>query len=145
MVDEASLRICPECETRYESAREGDRCDKDGKALLTEHALGMLEECPALGRIIGEKYVVVGMLGKGGFGAVYRAIQLPVRRPVALKLIRSAAEDDGQRRSRFFREARLVAKMSDPASVTLTTTAKRKTARSTWSSSSSTGRPSMRS
>ena len=119
MVDETSLRVCPECDSRYESAREGDRCDRDGSALLSELAMGLLEECPALGRVIGDKYVVVGMLGKGGFGAVYRAIQLPVRRPVALKLIRAAGDDDGQRRSRFYREARLVAKMSDPASVTL--------------------------
>ena len=120
MVDESGLRICPECGDRFEAAREGQVCEKDGAALLDELSLEMRAECPALGRVVGEKYVVVGMLGKGGFGAVYRAVQMPVRRSVAVKLIRGSGHaDDAQRRSRFFREARLVANMRDPASVTL--------------------------
>lgn len=72
-----------------------------------------------LGRVIGGKFPVVGLLGEGGFGAVYRAVQEPVGRQVALKVIRGGDALDPDIRARFFREAKVVASLSHPAVVTL--------------------------
>jgi len=77
------------------------------------------EDDPLVGRKIAGKYHVVGILGRGGFGAVYRAVQEPIGRPVALKVMLPQQDAQAGLRSRFFREARIVAGLTDPATVTL--------------------------
>ena len=72
-----------------------------------------------LGSRVAGRFAVVGVLGQGGFGAVYRAIQQPVGRPVALKLIRPEVKQREQVQARFFREAKVVAGLNDPHVVTL--------------------------
>ena len=74
---------------------------------------------PVLGTCLAHKYDVVGVLGSGGFGTVYRAVQQPVGREVAVKLIHSQHSRDPEVRARFFREARAVANLDDPTVVTL--------------------------
>ncbi len=71
-----------------------------------------------VGRTLGEKYRLTGLVGKGGFGAVYRAVQDPVGREVAVKVIGRVGDDHGLR-TRFFREAQVLARLKDPATVTL--------------------------
>ncbi len=56
---------------------------------------------------IGRRYQVVGLLGKGGMGAVYRAHDRELDRDVALKLIRSDLADDPTALERFKREIQL--------------------------------------
>ncbi len=77
------------------------------------------EDDPLVGRKIAGKYHIVGILGRGGFGAVYRAVQEPIGRPVALKVMLPQQDAQAGLRSRFFREARIVAGLTDPATVTL--------------------------
>ncbi|MGF1508026.1 MAG: serine/threonine protein kinase [Myxococcota bacterium] len=72
-----------------------------------------------LGKRIGGKYAVMGILGSGGFGTVYRAIQEPVGRIVAVKIVHKQHARNPDLRARFFREARVVAQLSDPTVVTL--------------------------
>jgi tetratricopeptide (TPR) repeat protein len=61
-------------------------------------------------------YAIVGVLGGGGMGIVYKAEQLTPQRPVALKMIRTgAAEGDLVRR--FRTEAAAVAKLRHPGIV----------------------------
>jgi serine/threonine protein kinase len=62
------------------------------------------------------RYEVLGELGSGGMGVVYRGRHLQLGRDVALKLLRSDrhGEDD---RKRFDREAKLAATLSSPHSV----------------------------
>ncbi len=66
----------------------------------------------ASGRI--EKYRVVEFLGKGGVGAVYRAVEDFTRRQVALKVILPEHRENPELRMRFTQEARIGAQLRHP-------------------------------
>lgn len=60
-------------------------------------------------------YKIEAFLGKGGMGEVYRALDLRLQRPVALKLIRSDLTSNPERLQRFILEARAAAAVTHPA------------------------------
>ena len=55
-----------------------------------------------------------GVTGRGGMGVVYRAMQLDLRRMIALKLIAPSLAQDPGFRERFIRETRVAAKIDHP-------------------------------
>jgi serine/threonine protein kinase len=110
---------CRDCGSARPEAAAGDRCGECGTVLVPKKVLEKYPNDPVLGRVVGGKYAVVSVLGVGGFGAVYRAVQEPVGRHVALKVVHSQHVQDAEMRARFFREARVVARLSDPSVVTL--------------------------
>jgi YVTN family beta-propeller protein len=57
---------------------------------------------------------IVEIAGRGGMGVVYRAIQLDLDRPVALKLIAPQLAEDPGFRDRFVRESRAAAAIDHP-------------------------------
>ena len=57
---------------------------------------------------------IESIAGRGGMGVVYRAVQLDLGRPVALKLIASDRAADPAFRERFQRESRLAALIDHP-------------------------------
>jgi eukaryotic-like serine/threonine-protein kinase len=60
-------------------------------------------------------YRVLGRLGRGGMGVVYKAIHLALNRPVALKMLGgNAYESDPETRSRFRKEAEALASLRHP-------------------------------
>jgi tRNA A-37 threonylcarbamoyl transferase component Bud32 len=59
-------------------------------------------------------YEILGELGKGGMGVVFKARQVGLDRVVALKRIRALAEADPAQRERFAVEARALARMQHP-------------------------------
>jgi ABC-type branched-subunit amino acid transport system substrate-binding protein/DNA-binding beta-propeller fold protein YncE len=59
-------------------------------------------------------YRVEALVGRGGMGVVYRATDLSLERPVALKLIAPELAQDTQFRTRFLREPRLAASLDHP-------------------------------
>lgn len=73
---------------------------------------------PLLGRELAGKYRLTALIGQGGFGSVYLAIQRPVDRKVAVKVIGHSG-GDSTLRARFFREAKVLAGLKDPSTVTL--------------------------
>jgi hypothetical protein len=66
----------------------------------------------ALPRVEG--YEILGELGRGGMGVVYRARHRKLNRPVALKMILSGPHSDRAQRARFVREAEAVARLRHP-------------------------------
>jgi tetratricopeptide (TPR) repeat protein len=59
-------------------------------------------------------YEVLGLLGKGGMGVVYKARHVLLGRTVALKMIRAAEHSTQEERRRFLAEARAVASLQHP-------------------------------
>jgi tetratricopeptide (TPR) repeat protein len=59
-------------------------------------------------------YEILGELGRGGMGVVYKARQVKLRRLVALKMILGVAHAGLGARARFLREAEAVARLQHP-------------------------------
>ncbi|HEY7951280.1 MAG TPA: serine/threonine-protein kinase [Solirubrobacterales bacterium] len=71
---------------------------------------------PSIGSTLAG-YRIDSLIARGGMGVVYRATQVALDRPVALKVIaRELAEDTGFR-ERFLRESRLAARLDHPSVV----------------------------
>ena len=66
---------------------------------------------PPVGTVVAGKYVIEGLLGRGGMGAVYRAQHQFTQRRVALKWLLA---DDEAMRMRFIREARAMGALEHP-------------------------------
>jgi serine/threonine-protein kinase len=67
-------------------------------------------------RRIGD-YEVIEHVGSGGMGAVYKVRDQALGRVVALKIARHLGNPDGPTMDRFFRAARIVARLSHPSIV----------------------------
>jgi serine/threonine protein kinase len=65
------------------------------------------------------QYEFVTLLGRGGMGAVYKAVQVTLDRPVAIKVLPGdlVMDEDVQFAERFKNEARTMARMSHPGIV----------------------------
>lgn len=68
----------------------------------------------APGALVGERYEVVRLIGKGGMGEVYEAVNVNSGRAVALKTIRAEIEQSLEQRRRFLREAKAATAIDHP-------------------------------
>src|SRR5437763_120611 len=59
-------------------------------------------------------YEVVGAIGAGGMGEVYRARDTKLNRDVAIKVLLPAVANDPDRLARFSREAQVLASLNHP-------------------------------
>jgi len=91
-------------------------------ALATEQppAIGQAD-VPTLADEVGG-FRLEEVIGRGGMGVVYRAVQPGLDRKVAVKVIAPAYAADPRYRERFAREARLAAALDHPNIVTVYTT-----------------------
>ena len=78
---------------------------------------------PWIGRLVGERYLVTARLARGSMGSVYEAVQTPLGRQVALKVLdirpdhRERPGADKKDRKRFLREASLLSRLTHPNTV----------------------------
>ena len=64
------------------------------------------------GAIVGGRYRLVALLGKGGMGEVYRADDLTLDQPVALKFLPAGVASDADRLAQFHAELRIARQVS---------------------------------
>lgn len=87
--------FCPACKSEYPD--DWKRCPKDEAELLKTQYVG--------------KYLVQEIIGTGGMGAVYRALNPDTNAEVAIKLMHAAAAGMEAARARFQREAAAVSSL----------------------------------
>ena len=105
------MLVCRECGA---ALREGSRfCQSCGKAVADSRA----DQDPLIGRVIGDAYVVLELVGVGGMGRVYRAEQRALARSVAIKVIHPHLLSDETSVARFYTEARAASSLNHPNSV----------------------------
>src|SRR5213080_4662366 len=68
----------------------------------------------APGDLLGGRYRIVALLGKGGTGEVYRADDLTLEQPVALKFLPEAWSENADAIARFRNEVRVARRVSHP-------------------------------
>ncbi|MGA2019713.1 MAG: serine/threonine-protein kinase [Candidatus Sulfotelmatobacter sp.] len=66
------------------------------------------------GRLLAGRFRIIALLGKGGMGEVYRADDLTLGQPVALKFLPDEAARDQALRERFKNEVRIARRVSHP-------------------------------
>lgn len=72
-----------------------------------------------IGTQFAGKYKITKKLGEGGMGSVYQAVQNPIDRMVAIKVLLGKLAQDEVAVKRFEQEARAVSKMQHPNTVTI--------------------------
>ncbi len=105
-------KYCPECGTEYPADQE--RCDRDGRRLVAT-----ISDDLWVGRELDGRYHVSRVLGKGGMGTVFEVEQTLLGRRLALKLLRRELGQDKASVMRFFAEAKALASLRSPHTVTL--------------------------
>src|SRR5438034_1214192 len=105
---------CPSCglsfddATRQLDSRESPRKDSGRKGTTSASSFASIDKSRFVpGTILAERYRIVGLLGRGGMGEVYRADDLKLGQPVALKFLPEHLLSDGAALARFHREVRV--------------------------------------
>jgi eukaryotic-like serine/threonine-protein kinase len=120
--------LCPNCQTPLREGAQfctgcGARTSAGGGVSADSTPTivrGGASEADALvGRVLDEKYEVLGRLGEGGMGAVYRARRVHIGDEVAVKVLHTKYVGDPTLVERFRREARAAAQLHHPNVVTI--------------------------
>src|SRR5215472_2170491 len=74
----------------------------------------MADQGPLSNRVLGGKYLLGDLLGEGGFGAVYKAMNRSLNRSQAIKVLLEKHLRDLKFHQRFIREAQTLAALDHP-------------------------------
>ena len=107
-------RYCPSCGLKTEA----EFCPVDNVATLVRKELKAEANVVREGDVVAGRYRITGILGRGGFGAVYSAEHTGTQQHLALKMMLSSADgaDENEVR-RFYREAQVTASLKHPNTV----------------------------
>jgi serine/threonine protein kinase len=102
--------MCPHCHAVFRERHAN--CPNDGSILIEVPVLTDLS-----GKVLKQKYRLEEALGHGGFGSVYKATHLVLGKPVAVKVLRAEFRSDSTMVARFFNEARVVTRLTNPHTI----------------------------
>ncbi|MGK0360278.1 MAG: serine/threonine protein kinase [Bradymonadia bacterium] len=103
--------ICPECRSIY--TERAQTCERDSAPLAEVQAHQTKSRYPLLGKVVGDRYHLIGGLGQGGLGTVYLAQHLHLGQLFAVKfldvdaLIEQDKKQKHETRRDFLKEARV--------------------------------------
>ena len=103
-------RYCPICDQVSDEVI----CRRHGVQTIPARVLDGPTSQFVPGTIVGGAYRIEGRLGEGAMGSVFRATQLSVDRPVALKFLSAVQPRDKEELRRFFREAYVASRLEHP-------------------------------
>ena len=104
-------RRCTACETRYPA--DFVVCPRDASPLVDE--AGPTDVDPLIGKLLGETYQIIRVVGEGGMGKVYEARHLRLKeRRFAVKTLHSDLATNNEIVARFMREAESASSLSHP-------------------------------
>lgn len=96
-------RECPACGTCYDST--AIECEHDGQVPVLTLPID---------RTVHGKYRLEQLVGRGGMGVVYRATDVRLKRPVAIKIMLNELFGNDKALQRFQREAEASARLAHP-------------------------------
>ncbi|HKY03261.1 MAG TPA: serine/threonine-protein kinase [Blastocatellia bacterium] len=96
LIHEAA-KLLPDDSSRFDRV---DRADREARFIP--------------GLVLAGRYRIIGLLGKGGMGEVYRADDLKLGQPVALKFLPESLARDKAMLERFHKEVRIARQISHP-------------------------------
>jgi serine/threonine-protein kinase len=99
------LKICPTCGASYDAGHLF--CPLDSAPLRSTDDAGEL-----VGSLVAGRYLISARIGIGGMGEVYRAQDVRLQRPVAIKVLHASLSGDLDALARFSREASNCSKIS---------------------------------
>ena len=103
---------CPTCKTVLTAPKEPGPLALEGEAAAPTPRPSE-PEGPALGEKLSG-YTITRLIGRGGMGTVYEAIQEGLKRRVAIKVLPQAVSQDATFLASFKREAQATAKLNHP-------------------------------
>lgn len=109
MSQNPGLRTCPQCGALCQA--DSQYCPQCGFPI---GAVAIKNDDPMVGRTLPGGYQVLGLIGIGGMGRVYRAEQRILGRTVAVKVIHPHLLADEKSLSRFLTEARATSQLNHP-------------------------------
>ena len=107
MTDE--FRFCPTCGT--DTSSSGSDAPTE---VMPDSTLLLL-----LRRVVGDRYEIHHLLGRGGMGAVFKATDIKLQRTVAIKVLPPEYATEQRVRDRFLREAQSAAHLDHPNVVSI--------------------------
>ena len=102
----APTRFCPECG----QARSEDVCPVHEIPTIVQQADDFTQLL--IGTVIAGRYKVESLIGQGGFGAVFRAVNQTMRQEMVVKVLRPEYAKDPIQVQRFFNEGRTAAQLT---------------------------------
>ncbi|MGZ5952419.1 MAG: protein kinase domain-containing protein, partial [Isosphaeraceae bacterium] len=107
-------RVCPVCAAPVELAPGTETIAAPGHKPPSSSNASSDEGRFPVGTTLGERYRVLGLLGRGGMGEVYRAVDVKLNQAVALKFLPEATARNPRLLERFHGEVRIARQVSHP-------------------------------
>ncbi len=114
--------VCPQCRHHLPEPAGARlaRCPAHpGTVLVSPAALAAADGDPFLGRVVGDRFAILELVGAGSMGTVYRARQEAIGRDVAIKIVRADRLVDKHGKTRFQQEAHATSRLSSVHTVTV--------------------------